>query len=156
MLGIKQSRDHMTNQNLYQLTRQVPLLETICERQLKFIYVIYNWSLYPHADRRTRQPIYHLWIKDQIIFSTRSTKDYISQSNFIANSTILLEISRSRIDKKDGGQQILRQIFVVSKKKKSPDLSSKLWWWTHLTILSFSSHSEFMDLWKNSKQFKSI
>ena len=37
MLGIKQSRDHVTNQSLYQLTGQVPLRETIRERQLKFI-----------------------------------------------------------------------------------------------------------------------
>ena len=32
----KQSRDHVTNQSLYQLTGQVPLRQTICERQLKF------------------------------------------------------------------------------------------------------------------------
>ena len=37
MLSIKQSRGHVTNQNLYQLTGQVPLGETIRERQLKFI-----------------------------------------------------------------------------------------------------------------------
>ena len=36
MLGIKKSRDHETNQSLYQLTGQVPLHETIRERQLKF------------------------------------------------------------------------------------------------------------------------
>ena len=38
MLGIKQSREHMTNQSLYQLTGQVPIRETIHirERQLKF------------------------------------------------------------------------------------------------------------------------
>ena len=48
MLGIKQSRDHVTNQSLYQLTGQVALQETI------------RMSLYSHADRRTRQPICHL------------------------------------------------------------------------------------------------
>ena len=36
MLSIKQSRDHVTNQSLYQVTGQVPLHETIRERQLKF------------------------------------------------------------------------------------------------------------------------
>ena len=36
MLSIKQSRDQVTNQNLYQLTGQVTLRETIRERQLKF------------------------------------------------------------------------------------------------------------------------
>ena len=36
ILGIKQSRDHLTNQSLYQLTGQVTLCKTICERNLKF------------------------------------------------------------------------------------------------------------------------
>ena len=55
ILGIKQSRDHMTNQSLYQLTGQVSLRETIRERQPKF-----TGHCDPHAKRRTRQPICHL------------------------------------------------------------------------------------------------
>ena len=36
MLCIEQSRDHVTNKSLYQLTGQVKLCGTIYERQLKF------------------------------------------------------------------------------------------------------------------------
>ena len=36
MLGIKQSRDHVTNERLYQRVNQVPIREMIRERQLKF------------------------------------------------------------------------------------------------------------------------
>ena len=36
MLGIKQSRDHVTNDRLYQRVNQVPICEMIRERQLKF------------------------------------------------------------------------------------------------------------------------
>ena len=34
--GIKQSRDHVTNERLYQRVNQVPIREIIRERQLKF------------------------------------------------------------------------------------------------------------------------
>ena len=89
-------------------------------------------SLYPHAERRTRQPICHLWIKDQIISSTRSTKDDISQSNFVAHiqsgdkSLVAGEIRKMAVNKYEWNQ-----LFVVSKKKKYRDRSSKLlrWWW---------------------------
>ena len=36
MLGIQQSRDHVTNERLYQRVNQVPIREMIRERQLKF------------------------------------------------------------------------------------------------------------------------
>ena len=36
MLGIKQSQDHVTNENFYQRVNQVPISEMIRERQLNF------------------------------------------------------------------------------------------------------------------------
>ena len=48
MLVIKQSRDNVTNQRMYQLNGQVPLRKTIRERQLKFTGTL------------TPQPICHL------------------------------------------------------------------------------------------------
>ena len=36
MLGIKQSRDHVTNERLYERVNQVSIREMILERQLKF------------------------------------------------------------------------------------------------------------------------
>ena len=37
MLGIKQSRDHVTNQSMYQFIGQVPLRKTIRERQTTYL-----------------------------------------------------------------------------------------------------------------------
>ena len=49
----------------------------------------------------------HITCMGSVLYQlTMSIKDEMSQSNFVANSTISREISRSRRDKKDGGEQI--------------------------------------------------
>ena len=56
-------------------------------------------------------------IKDQVISSTRSTKDDLSQTNFVAEKALeAREIRKMAVNKSEW-----RQLFVVSKKKKPPD-----------------------------------
>ena len=61
MLSIKQSREHVPNQNMYQLTGQVPLRKTIRERQLKFT---------SHCIRMTTEkPVNHFFVYESRIRS---------------------------------------------------------------------------------------
>ena len=57
MLGIKQSRDHLTNQSLY----QVPRRETIHERQLKFTGHYIRMPTDEPANRLMNQGLNHLF-----------------------------------------------------------------------------------------------
>ena len=66
MLGIKQSRDHVTNKSLYQLIGQVPLRE----RQLKLRGNYIHMLTYETTNR-------FVLIEHQVIFSTK--KKYINQ-----------------------------------------------------------------------------
>ena len=121
MLGIKQSRDHVTNERLYQRVNQVPIREMIRERQLKFTghcirmptdepinrFVLYESkvrpSLRPGAPIRTyRQQISsHLLPGEKALEATEIWKIAVNKSSW-------------------------NKHFVVSKKKKPPDLSSEL------------------------------
>ena len=62
-LGIKQSRDQVTNQSMYQLTVQVPLRETIGERQLKFTF---HYILMPKDEHANHFVIYDSRIKSSL------------------------------------------------------------------------------------------
>ena len=85
--------DHMTNQNLYKLTDQVPLRETIRKYQLTVSdSPQVHRSLYPTVESANQFFIY----EPRITFLTRCIKDDISKSNFVSH-------------------------FVVSKKRKPPD-----------------------------------
>ena len=69
-----------TNQSLYQITGQVTIRETICKRQL---------MLTGHCIRMSAdEPANQFFIYDS---TSRSTKDDLSQSNFVAHSTIWRE-----------------------------------------------------------------
>ena len=100
MLGIKQYRYHVTNQSLYQLTGQVPLRETIRERQLKFT---------GHCNRIPEdKPAKRFSIHESSIKSSLRPEH---QGRHILNKFRPAfynwrQISRSRSDKKDGSEQI--------------------------------------------------
>ena len=53
-MGIKQFRDHVTNQSLYQLAGHVPLRETIHERRECGRGLAQVVSMSPHVDFTTR------------------------------------------------------------------------------------------------------
>ena len=82
ILGIKQSRDHVTNQSLYHLTDQAPLRETIRERQLKFTGHLIRMTTDEPANRFF---IYESKIRSSILpgssirSSVRSRTTYLNQ-----------------------------------------------------------------------------
>ena len=82
MLGIKQSRDHVTNKSLYQLTGHVSLRKKIFERHFKFAGHCICISIDDPAKRFINY--------DQIISSTRCSKKDISESSFVVLSILLL------------------------------------------------------------------
>ena len=122
MVGIKQSRDHVTNQSLYQLTGQVPLRETIRERQLKFT---------GHSNRMLKdEPANRFFIYESRIKSSlrpgapRTTylnqiSSHILKSGEKSHETV--EIRKMAAKKSEWSH-----LFVVFKKKKPLDRSSKL------------------------------
>ena len=122
MLGIKQSRDHVTNQSLYQLTGQVPLRETIRERQLKFTG---HCIRMPKDEPANRFVIYESRIKSSLRPGAPRTT-YLNQisSHILQSGEKSLEAGEIR--KMAVNKSEWSQLFVVSKKKKPPDRSSKL------------------------------
>ena len=129
MLGIKQSRNHVTNQ----IIGQVKIHQTTRVSQLKFTG---HCIRMPTDEPANRYVIYESSIR--AISSTRSTKNDLNQSNFVENSTNWRESTWGQRDKKDGGIKIWVEptLFKVSKKKKAPDTSSKpaRWWWKWLIL----------------------
>ena len=122
MLGIKQSRNHVTNQSLYQLTGQVPLRETIRERQLKFTG---HCIRMPKDEPANRFFIYESRIKSSLRPGAPRTT-YLNQisSHILQSGEKSLEAAEIR--KMAVKKSEWSQVFVVSKKKKPPDRSSKL------------------------------
>ena len=108
----------MTNQSLYQLTGQVPLRETIRERQLEFTdhcirmatdepvnrFVIYESRI--KSSLRPGAPRIHILIKFRLILQSGEKS---------------LEEGEMAVYKSDWSQ-----LFVMSKKNKPPDRSSKM------------------------------
>ena len=122
-----EGRDQLTNQSLYQLTVQVPLRETIRERQLKFAG---HYIRMPTDEPANRFVIYESRIKSSLRPGAPKTT-YLNQisSHILQSGEKSLEtgeIRKMAVNKSEWSQH-----FVVSKKKKPPDRSSKLvrWWW---------------------------
>ena len=126
MLGIRQYRDHVTNQSLYQLTGQVPLRETIHKRKLKFTGHCIRMLKEVPADRFV---IYESRIKSSLrpreprTTYLKQISSQIQQSG--EKSLEAGEIRKMAVNKSEWSQPL-----VVSKKKKFLDWSFKLvrWW----------------------------
>ena len=92
MLDIKQSRDNVTNQGLYQRTGQVPLGETIRERQIKFTG---HCIRIPTNEPANRFDIYESRIKSSLRSEAPRTK-YLNQisSHILQSGEKSLEAGR--------------------------------------------------------------
>ena len=110
VLGIKESRDHLTNESLYYPTGQAPLRETILEHQLKFTGLCIRM---PTDAKRF------------FIFESK-IRPYLRPGppwTTYLNQMSLLKFYRSRKRSKQMkavNKSKWSQIFVVSKKKKVP------------------------------------
>ena len=101
ILGSKQSRHHVTNKSLYQLTDQVSLRETISKCQIKFTgYCI----CIPTDELANRFVIYESKIRSSLRPGVPMTT-YINQISLqiLQSGEKALESHR---DNKDGGEQI--------------------------------------------------
>ena len=97
-LGVKHDRENVTNESLYHLTGQ-RLSESaiLCSQVTVFAF------------RQKNLPkLCHLWIQDPVISWTRSSKDDISQSDFVQYSTWQKNV-RSQWNKKDDDKKILME-----------------------------------------------
>ena len=121
MVGIKQSRDHVTNETLYQRVNQLPIREMIREWQLKFT---------GHCIRMpTDEPINRFVLYESKVrpflrpgAQTRSYRQKISPHLLPSEKALgANEIWKIAVNKSDWIKH-----FVVSKKKKLPDVSSEL------------------------------
>ena len=121
MLGIKQSRDHVTNERLYQQVNQVPVREMIRERQLKFTG---HCIRMPTDEPINRFVLYESKVRPSLRpgAQTRTYRQQIS-SHLLPGEKALeaTEIWKIAVNKSAWNKH-----FVVSKKKKPPDLSSEL------------------------------
>ena len=121
MLGIKQSRDHVTNERLYQRVNQVPVREMIRERQLKFTG---HCIRMPTDEPINRFVLYESKVRPSLRpgAQTRTYRQQIS-SHLLPGEKALeaTEIWKIAVNKSAWNKH-----FVVSKKKKPPDRSSEL------------------------------
>ena len=115
MLGIEQSRDHVKNQSLYHLTDQTPFSVTIREHQRKFK---------GHCIRMpTDKPVNQFVIYDSKIRSSfRPVAPRTIYLNQILSHILPDEktLEANEIRKMVVNKSKWSQLFVVSKKKKSP------------------------------------
>ena len=121
MLGIKLSRDHVTNERLYQRVNQVPIREMIRDRPLKFTGHCIRMS----ADEPiNRFVLYESKVRPSLRpgAQTRTYRQQIS-SHLLPGEKALeaTEIWKIAVNKSAWNKH-----FVVFKKKKPPDLSSEL------------------------------
>ena len=97
--------EYMTNERLYQRVNQVPILEM-------------NRSLYPHANRRVRQPIGYIRIKSKIISSISKHTDTYENMDICTpmdnKFRLIIYLNKS----------MLSQNFFISKNNKLQDSSS--------------------------------
>ena len=122
MLGIKKSRDHVINQSLYQLTCQIPLRETIRERQLKFTV---HCIRIPTDETPNRFFIYESRIKSSLRpVAPRTT--YLNQTSSQILQSGEKSLEAGEIRKMAAYKSEWSQLFAVCKKKKPPERSSKL------------------------------
>ena len=118
MLGIKQSRDHVINQSLYQLTCQVLLRA----RQLKFTGHCISM---PQDEPANRFFIYLSRIKSSLR-SGAPKATYLNQISSHIQQSGEKYLEAGEITKMELNKSEWSHLFVVSKKKKLPDRSFKL------------------------------
>jgi hypothetical protein len=76
MLGISQSEDHMTNEQLYKLTKERPISKTIRERQLQFMG---HWLRMPMDEPTNIYALYQSKLSDTHRGSGRLRRTIVDQ-----------------------------------------------------------------------------